>query len=291
MTRPDQPIMFKMLNLESPVKLKQIDDIYWLRDPFRCLIDELLEDILNLHTYCLIFDEIRRQKEATEGTKWKRRIAKVTGKDAKLEPLSVIVYQDNAFEIRRKVEKLEFYFNDLKSRYLWAQNHISEQNILRARNRRISKAEYQNLSEVWHETEKQEDIFKNSHDPKCSTNLSKIPDRFRSSRSKLSNILFSLISSQKAAEGRGDDSEEEAIAIDNRMHIITLLEEIQERDEYIVQNDAVKLVTEVVRIFITECAARAAIQAQSECIGESDIIPEVNNQHLEKILPQLLLDF
>ncbi|XP_055932834.1 uncharacterized protein LOC129962860 [Argiope bruennichi] len=203
------------------------------RDPFRCLIDELLEDILNLHTYCLIFDEIRRQKEATEGTKWKRRIAKVTGKDAKLEPLSVIVYQDNAFEIRRKVEKLEFYFNDLKSRYLWAQNHISEQNILRARNRRISKAEYQNLSEVWHETEKQEDIFKNSHDPKCSTNLSKIPDRFRSSRSKLSNILFSLISSQKAAEGRGDDSEEEAIAIDNRMHIITLLEEIQERDEYI----------------------------------------------------------
>ncbi|XP_055933827.1 centromere protein X-like [Argiope bruennichi] len=57
------------------------------------------------------------------------------------------------------------------------------------------------------------------------------------------------------------------------------------------QNDAVKLVTEVVRIFITECAARAAIQAQSECIGESDIIPEVNNQHLEKILPQLLLDF
>ncbi|CAL1273152.1 unnamed protein product [Larinioides sclopetarius] len=58
-----------------------------------------------------------------------------------------------------------------------------------------------------------------------------------------------------------------------------------------IQSDAVKLVTEVLKIFITEAAARAAIQAQSECIGENDIIPEVNNQHLEKILPQLLLDF
>ncbi|GBM38523.1 hypothetical protein AVEN_110198-1 [Araneus ventricosus] len=58
-----------------------------------------------------------------------------------------------------------------------------------------------------------------------------------------------------------------------------------------VQSDAVKLVKEVLRIFITEGAARAAIQAQSECIGENDLIPEVNNQQLEKILPQLLLDF
>ncbi|GFS81575.1 centromere protein X [Nephila pilipes] len=58
-----------------------------------------------------------------------------------------------------------------------------------------------------------------------------------------------------------------------------------------IQNDAVKLSTEVLRIFITECAARAAIQAQNECTGKSSMIPEVNNQHLEKILPQLLLDF
>ncbi|GFY55200.1 centromere protein X [Trichonephila inaurata madagascariensis] len=58
-----------------------------------------------------------------------------------------------------------------------------------------------------------------------------------------------------------------------------------------IQNDAVKLSAEVLRIFITECAARAAIQAQNECSSENDITPEVNNQHLEKILPQLLLDF
>ncbi|GBM38528.1 hypothetical protein AVEN_110202-1 [Araneus ventricosus] len=208
------------------------------RDPFRCLIDELLEDILNLHTYCLIFDEIRRQKEASEGTKWKRRVAKVTGKDATLEPLSVIVYQDNAFEIRKKVERLDFYFNDLKSRYLWAQNHIAEQNILRARNRRISKAEYLKLSEDLHENPKQHDYFKN------------LP--------KLSSIVLSLISSQKATEGSGDTAEsyeEEAVAIDNRMHVITLLEEIRERDEYIdtltaqlkIKNQEVTQLMEIIR--------------------------------------------
>ncbi|GFQ93825.1 centromere protein X [Trichonephila clavata] len=58
-----------------------------------------------------------------------------------------------------------------------------------------------------------------------------------------------------------------------------------------IQSDAAKLSAEVFRIFIAECAARAAIQAQNECTSENDTTPEVNNQHLEKVLPQLLLDF
>ncbi|GIX97262.1 centromere protein X [Caerostris darwini] len=58
-----------------------------------------------------------------------------------------------------------------------------------------------------------------------------------------------------------------------------------------IQNDAVKLSTEVLRVFILECAARSAVQAHNECIGEANIIPEVNMVNLEKNLPQLLLDF
>ncbi|KAG8178415.1 hypothetical protein JTE90_000930 [Oedothorax gibbosus] len=58
-----------------------------------------------------------------------------------------------------------------------------------------------------------------------------------------------------------------------------------------ISNDAVKLTSEVLKVFITECAARSAIQAKSEASEEIPLPPEVDNQHLEKILPQLLLDF
>ncbi|XP_073246167.1 centromere protein X-like [Porites lutea] len=49
--------------------------------------------------------------------------------------------------------------------------------------------------------------------------------------------------------------------------------------------DALKLMTELLRIFIAEGAARAAQQAKVESS------PTVETDHLEKILPQLLLDF
>ncbi|KAJ7340232.1 Centromere protein X [Desmophyllum pertusum] len=49
--------------------------------------------------------------------------------------------------------------------------------------------------------------------------------------------------------------------------------------------DAIKLMTELLRIFVAEGAARAVQQAKVESS------PTVETDHLEKILPQLLLDF
>ncbi|XP_071965632.1 centromere protein X-like [Antedon mediterranea] len=50
-------------------------------------------------------------------------------------------------------------------------------------------------------------------------------------------------------------------------------------------NDAVKLCVEFLRIFAKEGAGRSAEQASSEGAAVVDV------QHMEKILPQLLLDF
>ncbi|XP_043924154.1 centromere protein X [Protopterus annectens] len=49
--------------------------------------------------------------------------------------------------------------------------------------------------------------------------------------------------------------------------------------------DAVLAMRELLRVFVTEAAVRAARQAQSENSGLVDI------DHFEKILPQLMLDF
>jgi len=49
--------------------------------------------------------------------------------------------------------------------------------------------------------------------------------------------------------------------------------------------DALKLMAELLKIFVAEGAARAAQQAKVESS------PTVETDHLEKILPQLLLDF
>ncbi|BFZ02572.1 hypothetical protein BsWGS_05611 [Bradybaena similaris] len=51
-----------------------------------------------------------------------------------------------------------------------------------------------------------------------------------------------------------------------------------------VKGDALDLVTELLRIFTKEALSRAALQAKAE--GDSSVMTE----HLEKILPQLLLD-
>ncbi|XP_075072892.1 centromere protein X [Mixophyes fleayi] len=52
-----------------------------------------------------------------------------------------------------------------------------------------------------------------------------------------------------------------------------------------VSADAILLVAELLKVFVHEAAGRAARQAQSEDV------PVVHIEHVEKILPQLLLDF
>ncbi|XP_046856515.1 centromere protein X-like [Xenia sp. Carnegie-2017] len=49
--------------------------------------------------------------------------------------------------------------------------------------------------------------------------------------------------------------------------------------------DALKLMAEFLRVFVAEGAARAGHQAKTESAATVEI------EHLEKILPQLLLDF
>ncbi|KAK6187181.1 hypothetical protein SNE40_005262 [Patella caerulea] len=63
-----------------------------------------------------------------------------------------------------------------------------------------------------------------------------------------------------------------------------ILQEHFKDDKTKINTDAVKLVTEVSRIFVLEAATRAAIQAKK------DMSDEVMIDHFEKILPQLLLD-
>ncbi|KAM9222401.1 centromere protein X [Leptosomus discolor] len=52
-----------------------------------------------------------------------------------------------------------------------------------------------------------------------------------------------------------------------------------------VSGDAQLLMAEMLRVFVREAAARAARQAQAEELGEVEL------EHVEKVLPQLLLDF
>ncbi|XP_071430107.1 centromere protein X [Pithys albifrons albifrons] len=52
-----------------------------------------------------------------------------------------------------------------------------------------------------------------------------------------------------------------------------------------VNGDAQLLMAEMLSVFVREAAARAARQARAEDLEQVDI------EHLEKVLPQLLLDF
>ncbi|KAM6050212.1 centromere protein X [Theristicus caerulescens] len=52
-----------------------------------------------------------------------------------------------------------------------------------------------------------------------------------------------------------------------------------------VNGDAQLLMAEMLKVFVREAAARAARQAQAEDLEKVDI------EHVEKVLPQLLLDF
>ncbi|XP_077022370.1 centromere protein X [Tamandua tetradactyla] len=52
-----------------------------------------------------------------------------------------------------------------------------------------------------------------------------------------------------------------------------------------VSGDALQLMAEMLTIFVVEAAARGARQAQAEALAQVDV------DQLEKVLPQLLLDF
>ena len=64
---------------------------------------------------------------------------------------------------------------------------------------------------------------------------------------------------------------------------ISKLEFTSEKTKY--SNDALTMTTEMMRIYVLEAAHRAADQAKSE---GSEV---VELEHLEKVLPQFLLDF
>ena len=56
-------------------------------------------------------------------------------------------------------------------------------------------------------------------------------------------------------------------------------------DKTKINQDALKLLAELLKLFVQEGIGRAAIQARNESAEKVDL------EHLEKILPQLLLDF
>nr|XP_020476633.1 centromere protein X [Monopterus albus] len=64
-----------------------------------------------------------------------------------------------------------------------------------------------------------------------------------------------------------------------------LLSSFFKEDKTRISGDAVLLMAEMLRIFIQEAAVRSQKQADSEDCDQVDI------EHFEKILPQLLLDF
>ncbi|KAK7111492.1 centromere protein X-like [Littorina saxatilis] len=55
-------------------------------------------------------------------------------------------------------------------------------------------------------------------------------------------------------------------------------------DKTKVNTDALTLVTELLRVFVSEAAERSAVQAQKDGSNRASV------EHVEKILPQLLLD-
>ncbi|XP_072259491.1 centromere protein X [Pyxicephalus adspersus] len=83
-----------------------------------------------------------------------------------------------------------------------------------------------------------------------------------------------------------ESEEEEVVAAGFRKDIVSkLLHMYLEEGKMKVGSDALLVIAELLKIFVHETAARAARQAKSEDTELVDI------EHVEKILPQLLLDF
>ncbi|XP_026215652.1 centromere protein X [Anabas testudineus] len=64
-----------------------------------------------------------------------------------------------------------------------------------------------------------------------------------------------------------------------------LLSSFFREDKTKISSDAVLLMVEMLKVFVQEAAVRSQKQAESEDCDQVDI------EHFEKILPQLLLDF
>ena len=77
--------------------------------------------------------------------------------------------------------------------------------------------------------------------------------------------------------------ETKAIFAKETVDQISKLEFTSEKTKY--SNDALTMTTEMMRIYVLEAAHRAAAQAKSEGSEVVDL------EHLEKVLPQFLLDF
>ncbi|XP_018417274.1 PREDICTED: centromere protein X [Nanorana parkeri] len=82
------------------------------------------------------------------------------------------------------------------------------------------------------------------------------------------------------------EGDEEAVAAGFRKDVVSkLLHLYLEEGKTKVSSDAVLVMAELLKVFVTEAAARAARQAKSE----DSVV--VHIEQVEKILPQLLLDF
>ncbi|XP_073540246.1 centromere protein X [Phyllobates terribilis] len=80
--------------------------------------------------------------------------------------------------------------------------------------------------------------------------------------------------------------EREEESVEFRKSLVSkLLHMHLEEEKTKISGDAILLLSELLRVFVHEAAARAARQALAEDL------PVVEIEHVEKILPQLLLDF
>ncbi|KAM4673105.1 centromere protein X [Amazona ochrocephala] len=95
-----------------------------------------------------------------------------------------------------------------------------------------------------------------------------------------------LQATRASGGGTGGAMEREAIAGGFRKETVDRLLRLHFRDGRTRVNvDAQLLMAEMLKVFVREAAARAARQAQAEDLEKVDV------EHVEKVLPQLLLDF
>ncbi|XP_056405896.1 centromere protein X [Hyla sarda] len=79
--------------------------------------------------------------------------------------------------------------------------------------------------------------------------------------------------------------EREEESVEFKKDLVSKLLRMHLEEKTRVRGDALLLLMELLKVFVHETAHRAARQAQSEDVSV------VNIEHVEKILPQLLLDF
>ncbi|XP_058509489.1 centromere protein X [Solea solea] len=80
-------------------------------------------------------------------------------------------------------------------------------------------------------------------------------------------------------------AEQDAEIVFKKETVGKLLSGFFKEDKTKLSSDAALLMAEILKVFVQEAAMRSQKQAQSEDCDQVDI------EHFEKILPQLLLDF